>query len=87
MHSSQGLTPESSMRTHNLALNTQSRQKLAITNAEAGAMHLDEYSQLKAELNNAEVGSEMSCACIEEIAQYVAYFTGNLFELIGSHAM
>ena len=53
MHSSQGLTPESSMRTHNLALNTQSRQKLAITIAEAGAMHLDEYSNLQGELNNA----------------------------------
>ena len=53
MHSSQGLTPESSMRTHNLALNTQSREKLAVTNAEAGAMHLDEYSQLQGELNNA----------------------------------
>ena len=53
MDSSQGLTPESSMRTHNLALNAQSRQKLAMTHAEAGAMHLDEYSQLLAELNNA----------------------------------
>ena len=53
MHSSQGLTPDSSMRTHNLALNPQSRQKLAMTHAEAGAMHLDEYSQLLAELNNA----------------------------------
>ena len=53
MHSAQGLTPDSSMRTHNLALNAQSRQKLAITNADAGAMHLDEYSQLQGELNNA----------------------------------
>ena len=53
MHSSPGLTPESSMRTHNLALNAQSRQTLTITNAEAGAMHLDEYSQLHGELNNA----------------------------------
>ena len=29
------------------------RQKLAIAHAEAGAMYLDEYSQLLAELNNA----------------------------------
>ena len=41
------------MLTHNLALNAQSRQKLATTHAEAGAMHLDEYSQLQAELNHA----------------------------------
>ena len=53
MHSIQGLTPDSSMRTHNLALNPQSRQKLATTHADAGAMHLDEYSQLAGELNNA----------------------------------
>jgi hypothetical protein len=51
MHSSQGFTPDSSLRTHALALNAQPRQKLTITNAEAGAV--DEYSQLQGELNNA----------------------------------
>ena len=53
MHSSQGLTPENPRRTHALALNAQSRQKLCITHADAGAMYIDEYSQLQGELNNA----------------------------------
>jgi hypothetical protein len=53
MHSGQGLTPESSMRTHALALNAQTRQKLAITHVDAGALFVDEYSQLQGELNHA----------------------------------
>ena len=53
MHASQGLTAESSLRTPALALNAQSRQKLSPTHIEAGAYYIDEYSQLKAELNNA----------------------------------
>jgi hypothetical protein len=53
MHSGQGLTPESSMRTHALALNVQTRQKLAITHVDAGALYVDEYSQLQGELNHA----------------------------------
>ena len=53
MHSSQGLTAESSLRTPALALNAQSRQKLSLTHIEAGAYYIDEYSQLKADLNNA----------------------------------
>ena len=53
MHAGQGLTPESSMRTHALALNTQTRQKLAITHVDAGALYVDEYSQLQGELNHA----------------------------------
>ena len=53
MHSGQGLTPESSMRTHALALNAQTRQKLAVTHVDAGALYVDEYSQLQGELNHA----------------------------------
>ncbi len=53
MHSSQGLTPESSMRTHALALNVQTRQKLTVTHTDAGALFVDEYSQLQGELNHA----------------------------------
>ena len=53
MHSGQGLTPENSMRTHSLALNAQSRQKLAATHEDAGALHIDEYSMLMGELNHA----------------------------------
>ena len=53
MHSGQGLTPESSMRTHALALNVQTRQKLAVTHVDAGALYVDEYSQLQGELNHA----------------------------------
>ena len=53
MHSGQGLTPDNSMRTAALVLNVQSRQKLAATHADAGAMHIDEYSQLQGELNHA----------------------------------
>ena len=53
MHSSQGLTPENSLRTHSLALNAQSRKKLATTHEDAGALHIDEYSMLQGELNNA----------------------------------
>ena len=51
MHSGQGLTPESSMRTHALALNVQTRQKLAVTHVAAGVLYIDEYSQLSGELN------------------------------------
>jgi hypothetical protein len=47
MHSGQGLTPENSMRTASLALNAQSRQKLSITHADAGALYIDESSQLQ----------------------------------------
>ena len=53
MHSGQGLTPESSMRTHALALNVQTRQKLAVTRVDAGVLYIDEYSQLSGELNHA----------------------------------
>lgn len=53
MHSGQGLTPENSMRTASLALNAQSKHKLSITHAEAGVLHIDEASQLQAELNHA----------------------------------
>ena len=53
MHSGQGLTPENSMRTASLALNAQSRQKLSITHADAGALYIDESSQLQGELNHA----------------------------------
>ena len=53
VHSGQGLTPESSMRTHALALNVQTRHKLAITHVDAGALFIDEYSQLQGELNHA----------------------------------
>ena len=53
MHSSQGLTPQDSLKTHNLALKTQARQKLARTHTEAGVLYIDEYSQLLSELNNA----------------------------------
>ena len=52
MHSGQGLTPESSMRTHALALNVQTRQKLAVTHVDAGVLYIDEYSQLSGELNH-----------------------------------
>ena len=53
MHSGQGLTPENSMRTAALALNAQSQHKLAVTHADAGALYIDEASQLQAELNHA----------------------------------
>ena len=51
MHSGKGLTPENSLRTASLALNAQSRQKLSFTHADAGALYIDESSQLPAELN------------------------------------
>ena len=44
MHSSQGLTPQYSLRTHDLALKAQARVKLAKTHIEAGALYIDEYS-------------------------------------------
>ena len=53
MYSGQGLTPENSMRTAALALNAQSRQKLSLTHADAGALYIDESSQLQGELNHA----------------------------------
>ena len=53
MHSGQGLTPNNSMRTAALALNPQSRQKLSATHEDAGALFIDEFSQLQGELNHA----------------------------------
>ena len=53
MHSGQGLTLENSMRTGALALNPQSQHKLSITHADAGALYIDESSQLQGELNHA----------------------------------
>ena len=53
MHSSQGLTPQDSLRTHDLALKAQARVKLAKTHIEAGALYIDEYSQLQCEINHA----------------------------------
>ena len=41
------------MRTAALALNAQSRQKLSLTHADAGALYIDESSQLQGELNHA----------------------------------
>ncbi len=41
------------MRTVAVALNVQSRQKLSATHEDAGALHIDEYSQLQGELNHA----------------------------------
>ena len=54
IHSSQGLTPENSLRTHSLALNVQTRQKMVCTVLNAGAMAIDECSQLQGELNHAD---------------------------------
>ena len=53
MHSGTGLTPDNSLRTAALALNAQSQHKLAITHADAGVLHIDEASQLQAEMNHA----------------------------------
>ena len=53
MHSSQGLTPQDSLKTHDLALKPQARLKLIKTHLEAGALYIDEYSQLQCEINNA----------------------------------
>ena len=41
------------MRTHALALNVQTRQKLTVTHTDAGSLYIDEYSQLQIELNHA----------------------------------
>ena len=41
------------MRTHSLSLTAQARKKLSVTHEEAGALHIDEYSMLQAELNHA----------------------------------
>ena len=38
IHSGQELTPESCLRTHALALNVQTRQKLTVTHTDAGAL-------------------------------------------------
>ena len=54
IHSSQGLSPESSLRTHPLALNLQTRQKMSRTVLDIGAMATDECSQLQGELNHAD---------------------------------
>ena len=53
MHSSQGLTPQDSLRTHDLALKAQARMKLTKTHINAGALYIDEYSQLPCEINHA----------------------------------
>ena len=53
MHSAQGLTPENSLRTASLGLNAQSQLKLSITHEDAGALYIDESSQLQGELNHA----------------------------------
>ena len=52
MHSGQGLTPENSMRTASLALNAQFQQKLSITQADAGVLHIDESSQMQGDLHH-----------------------------------
>ena len=54
VHSSQGLSPEKSLRTQSLALNAQTRQKMARTVLHAGAVVIDESSQLQGELNHAD---------------------------------
>jgi len=54
IHSSQGLSPESSLRTHSLTLNLQTRQKMSRTVLDVGAMAVDECSQLQGELNHAD---------------------------------
>ena len=54
IHSSQGLSPENSLRTQSLALNAQTRQKMARTVLDAGAVVIDESSQLQGELNHAD---------------------------------
>ena len=46
MHSSQGLTPRDSLRTRDLAIKAQARMKLTKTHINAGALYIDEYSQL-----------------------------------------
>ena len=53
MHSSQGLTPQDSLRSHDLALKAQARMKLTKTHINAGALYIDEYSQLPCEINHA----------------------------------
>ena len=42
IHCGQGLTPESCLRTHALALNVQTSQKLTVTHTDAGALYIDE---------------------------------------------
>ena len=53
MHSSQGLTLQDSLRTHDLAFKAQARMKLPKTHINAGALYIDEYSQLQREINHA----------------------------------
>ena len=53
MHSSQGLTPQDSLRTNDLVFKSQARMKLTKTHINAGAMYVDEYSQLPCEINHA----------------------------------
>ena len=54
VHSGQGLTQESSLRTHALAPNAEAKRKLGRTVVPAGAVLIDEFSQLPAELNHAQ---------------------------------
>ena len=54
------------MRTHALALNGQTRQKLSITHMDAGALYVDEYSKLQGELNHAELGFANMKAAIND---------------------
>ena len=53
MHSSQGLAPQDSLETHDLSLKAQAKLKLIKTHLKAGALYIDEYSQLQREINNA----------------------------------
>ena len=53
MHSSQGLTPQDSLRTYDLALKAQARMKLTKTHINVDALYIDDYSQLPCEINHA----------------------------------
>ena len=53
VHSSQGLNPETSLRTAALSLDAQARKKLAHIHEDAGALYIDEWSQLRGEMNHA----------------------------------
>ncbi|CAK0848951.1 unnamed protein product, partial [Prorocentrum cordatum] len=51
--SGQWLSPDSSTRTRALALNARTRQTYAVTHVDAGALYVNESSQLQGELNRA----------------------------------
>ena len=53
MHSSQGLTPQYSFKSYDLALKAPARLRLAEIHIEAGSLYIDEYSQLQCEINHA----------------------------------